>query len=402
MIELFVYLLLTVLQFVYFKIVKCNILVTINIIFQTLIALGALTAVSMGKYENGELYLYPFVILAILNFFTNYMLNANIKIRIDIIKANKMIKILAVLFVIFSVYYIIIHFIGVVDLYLSGEYLLRYLEVHDEDYAFYDNLFDKIVVNFLDYLYIIVLFYGFVQLASNKIRKGFILIVVITFYRLLLSIETSSRTDMFSLAMLLITFYFLFRSFFSNKIKKGFKSIGLLALGFIVFFAILVTSSRFEDKTLADWIFDYLGFSVLDFHDVVCSTVRFRDGSYFFKWLRPFFPCLNQTALYTRDFGSGFVPAFGQLYLDFAWWWLLVYIPLITFINRYVSIKKSSLPSLYLLLFMFVYVFIGNLYCKNDFISIAMCFVIFTILSFGERNRKIINKYKKIACQNPK
>lgn len=386
------------LQFFYFRAEKCNILVTINTFFQVLIALGALWAVSLGKYVNGELYLYPFIILAILNFITNYMLNAKIKIRIDIINANKVIKILAILFAILGVYYIISHFSGVVELYTSGEYLLRYLDVHDEDYAFYDNLFDKIVLNFLDYLYVIVLFYGFVQLASNKVRNGLMLIVIITFYRLLLSIETSSRTDMFSLAMLLITFYFLFRSFFSNKIKKAFKSIGLLALGFIGFFAILVTSSRFEDKTLADWIFDYLGFSVLDFHDVVCSTVRFRDGSYFFKWLRPFFPGLNQTALYTRDFGSGFIPAFGQLYLDFAWWWLLVYIPLITFINRYVSIKKSSLPSLYLLLFMFVYVFIGNLYCKNDFISIAMCFLIFTLLRFG--NKRIVNKKSKIYKLN--
>ena len=380
------------LQLFYFCVEKSNVLVTVNTIFQAIIAFGALLAVSMGKYENGELYLYPFIVLAVLNFITNYMLNAKIKIRIDIINANRMIKILAILFVILGVYYIISHFSGVVELYTSGEYLLRYLDVHDEDYAFYDNLFDKIVLNFLDYLYVIVLFYGFVQLASNKIHKGFILIVVITFYRLLLSIETSSRTDMFSLALLLITFYFLFRSYFSNKIKKGFKSIGLLALGFIGFFAILVTSSRFEDKELFDWIFDYFGFSVLDFHDVVCSTVRFRDGSYFFKWLRPFFPGLNQTALYTRDFGTGFIPAFGQLYLDFAWWWLLIYLPLIVFINRLVKIEKSSLPSLYLLIFLYVYVFIGNLYCKNDFISITMCFVIFTLLRLG--NNSVVDNYQ--------
>ncbi len=384
------------LQFFYFRVEKCNIMVTINTIFQALLALGAFWAVSLGKYVNGELYLYPFLILAILNFVTNYMLNASIRIRIDIINENRVIKLLAVLFFIFGIYYIITHFIGVVDLYTSGEYLLRYLDVHDEDYAFYDNLFDQIVINYLDYLYVIVLFYGFVQLASDKAWRGLLFILIITFYRLLLSVETSSRTDMFSLAMLLITFYFLFRNFFSNKVKKFFRSIGLIALGFIGFLAILVTSSRFEDKELADWIFDYFGFSILDFHDVVCSTVRFRDGSYFFKWLRPFFPGLNQTALYTRDFGSGFLPAFGQLYLDFVWWWLLIYIPLIVAINRYVKIKKSSLPSLYLLLFLYVYVFVGNLYCKNDFISIAMCFFIFTLLKFGEHgvaNKNQVYRY---------
>ena len=402
MIELFVYLLLTVLQFVYFKIVKCNILVTINTIFQTLIAIGAFTAVSMGKYENGELLLYPFIILAILNFVTNTLLNAKIKIIIDNLTHNKVIGKLALLFVVFSVYYFTTHFMDVIDLYISGEYLMRYLEVHDEDYAFYDNIFDRIIINYLDYLYVIVLFYGFVLLSTQNTIRGIIIIVILSLYRLLASIETSSRTDMFTLVILFLTFYLLFRDYLSHKFKVWFRIFGLSTIGVISFFAILVTSSRFEGEVLTDWIFKYFGFSIIDFHDVVCSTIRFRDGSYFFKYLRLVFPSLNQTALYTRDFGHGFLPAFGQLYLDFVWWWLLVYIPLIYFINRYVHIKKSSLPSLYLLLFMYVYVFIGNLYCKNDFISIAMCIVIFTILSFGEEKRKNNNKFRKVACQNPK
>lgn len=385
MIELSIYFILSILQFVYFRIEKCNTLVTVNTIFQIIIALGALLAVSMGKYVNGELFLYPFILLAFLNFITNYMLNTKIEIRIENIARNKVIELVTFIFVVFSIYYIATHFMGAVDLYTSGEYLIRYLDVHDDDYAFYDSFFDQLVLNYLEYLYIIVLFYGFVQLASQHFFSGLAIIVIITSYRLLVSVETSSRTDMFVLAALLMTYYLLFRSFFSKKIRKWFRIIGLLAFGFIGFFAALVSSSRFEGKDLSDWIFDYFGFSILDFHDVVCSTIRFRDGSYFFKYLSGIIPGLKQTALFSRDFGSGFLPTYGQLYLDFAWWWLLFYIPLIVFVNKYVASKKCSLPSLYLLIFMFVYTFVGNLYCKYDFIGFVMCFLIFSILRMGDR-----------------
>lgn len=397
MFAVFFYIFLTFLQVAYFMKKKAGPMVMINSGFQFILSVGAYYYADSPFYNRG-IVLYPFLVLFILNFAANYAMQGKFYISRTAIDRNKFIMPISCLYLAFTAFFIATRIGDVFSVSQTGDYAAAYAEANSDDVVFHTSLFEQLAVNYLNYLMIPVLLYGFCCLINKKAVWGVLLLLTVLSFKVVWGIIYASRTQIVIPIVLVILIYLMFKNEFSKKTRKKIRNILLYSVAGLTAVIILISVSRFEGKDLADWIFLYVGGSVMDFHDVVLTNTKFTGGSYFFGFFKEMFPQFKIEPNYTISFHMGFVPTYGRLYTDFQWWWVLLFLPMCLVFHKIANKKMHSFAGIYILLVFFVYTFIGNLYSFADFTALMVYIVVYIIISFGDLigNKRTIAVKKQI------
>lgn len=396
---IFIFFIIELLQFFFFLNKKRrNILVFINTLFQTALCVGAIIYLNLGFYEY-EVILWPLLLFAVLNFVSNYAIAGPFEIDDFAIAKSTLFDFLAVVYVVFSVYFFFWKWGEAQALSESGDYLEAYKEAHSEHVSFHSNIFEQILVNYIDYFYLPILLYGFCCLAQKRAIYGISVIFSVFLGRYMYATVYSSRTILFSLLFSLIICVIMFGKFFSKKSKKLIKIFGGGLILAIVIVIVSISASRFEGQELAEWIYAYFGRSIITFQDVVGSMKRYSDGSIFFSYIVDYLPLDNHEPITSRDTGFNFVPEFARLYEDFGIWFVgFLLLPVYIIIRKHFTKKKRHFADYYLVFSYFFAIFIGNLYKTMDFIGMVMIVVIYQLLKFSDT--KFLKKYKRIVIKS--
>lgn len=370
-----------------------NVIVLSNTIFQVVLCIGAVLFLEIGDYKY-EVVLWPLLLFAFLNFISNYPISGRFQIDKSLIRESKLLDVISFVFVIFSIYFLIWKWGDFRGISESGNYLEAYLETHSDDVVYYNTFYEQIIVNYIDYLYLPVLLYGFCCLVLKKYFYGIIVVLSVFFDRYIWATVYSSRTILFAFLVLIVVCSIIFFKSLNKKVGKIFWIIGLFLL-FVVMTAIIAISvSRFEGKELSEWIYSYFGRSIITFQDVVYSLNKHSYGSTFFSYIYGLLSIDKERYVIQRDIGSNFIPEFARLYADFNLWFVLfLLLPICVFVRKHFQKAKYHFADLYLILIYFVYLFIGNLYLTIDFIKMFMIVVIYQILKFHDGSFKVGNRY---------
>lgn len=380
---LIIFFFLEILQLIYFLNKKRrNILILINTIFQALLSVGAILYLNAGTYQY-EVVLWPLLFFAVLNFISNLAISGSFNLDVAVIRKYVFMDILSTIYILFAIYFFFWKLGDAVALSNSGDYLEAYKEAHSEQISFHGNLFEQILVNYISYLHTPVFLYGFCCLARKKYTFGFMIVFAVFVSRYMWATVYSSRTILFSLLMLIIVCFVLFRRFFSVKIQRRMKLFGGGFIAAIVLIIVLISGSRFEGIELTEWIYWYFGRSIITFQDVVYSINQYSGGSIFFSYIIDILPISKQIPITARDTGTNFVPEFARLYEDFGLWFVItLLLPIVIYIRKLFSKKKKNLADYYLLLSYFFAILLGNLYKTFDFIGFVMIVIIYSMLNF--------------------
>ena len=389
-----IFFVLEALQLIYFLNKKRrNILILINTIFQVLLCVGAILYLNIGIYQY-DVVLWPLLFFAVLNYMSNLAISGSFTIDVSVVKKYVFMDILSTIYILFAIYFFFWKWRDAVALSNTGDYLEAYNQAHSEGVSFHGNLFEQILVNYIGYLHIPVFFYGFCCLVRKKNTFGFMIVLAVFVSRYMWATVYSSRTMLFSMLMLIIVCFVLFRRFFSEKIQKRMKVYGGVFIAAIVLIIVLISGSRFEGQELTEWIYLYFGRSVITFQDVVYSIKQYSDGSIFFSYIIDVLPISKQAAITARDTGSNFVPEFARLYEDFGFWFVItILLPIVFFIRKLFSKKKKSFADYYIILSYFFVILLGNLYKTLDFIGLFMIVMIYLTINFFCHNSVISKKY---------
>lgn len=397
MFAIFIYILLMFLQVAFFTIKKAGPMVMVNSVFQLILSVGAYYYANSPFYSRG-IFLYPFLMLFFLNIVANYAMQGKFHISRTAIDRNKFIKPISQLYLVFAVIFIVSRLGDVFTVSQSGDYAAAYLEANSDDAVFHTSLYEQLEVNYLNYLMIPVLLYGFCCVINKKAVWGVLLLLTVLSFKVVWGMIYASRTQIVIPIVLVILVYMMFKNEFSKKIRKKIRNILLYSVVGLSAVVILISISRFEGMDLTDWIFLYVGASIMDFHDAVLTNTKFTGGSYFFGYFKEIFPQFKMEPNYTTSFHAGFLPTYARLYTDFKWWWVLVFLPVCCLFHRVADKKTHSFAGIYILLVFFVYTFIGNLYSFADFTALIVYFIVYIILSFGDLigNKRTIAEKKHI------
>lgn len=264
----------------------------------------------------------------------------------------------------------------------SGSFLIAYEELHQEG-NLYSNALEKWLYYFVARLNYPALIIGFIYLCLNKGIRGTVLILSAILAIGIYAIYIVSRTDIFQIVVTVALLYILFRSSMPPKIKKAVNKTLLVLAIIVISFGIAITLSRTEFKDDNLWFFDYFGRSVMTFNSVMEYPVVHKDGLNFFGTLTSF--SIGHPS-YT---GKEFVPLLGKLYLDFGYlsFFLFLLIPLC------LPRKVKTISSLYVVMYIFITVLLGNMYSHFTFSETVFALIIYFILYFAFRPKreKIIN-----------
>lgn len=361
-----------------------NILVVINTTFQALLCVGAILYLRLGTYQY-DIILWPLLLFAVLNFISNYAIAGSFRIDKMVIKRLNVLEILSIIYIAFSVYFIFWKGSDALTLFNSGEYLDAYKEAHSEEISFHSNLFEQVLVNYISYLHIPVLLYGFCCLAMKRNKYGLIIILSVFISRYLWASVYSSRTILFSLLVLLLICSILFLDYLSKRTQRFIKLFAVWVIIAIVFIIFSISVSRFEGQELSEWIYAYFGRSIVTFQDIVGTITRYSNGSIFFSYIINYLPIDNHPPVTIRDTGTNFVPEFARLYEDFNIWFVFFLLaPIIIIVRNRFKRKKLFFADYYLILAYFFSLFIGNLYKTVDFIGVVMITAIYWVLRTSE------------------
>lgn len=382
MIYLIIFFIIEIIQFVFFLPRKRrNAFVLFNTAFQAALCVGAIIYLNLGFYEY-DIIFWPLLLFAFLNFISNYALIGHYEIDNKIIRPNRFLYILSAIYILFSVYFLFWKWGDAQALSNSGDYLEAYKEAHEDDASYHSNFFEQILVNYINYLHVPVMIYGFCCLTFRKTLWGLSLILSVFISQYMWATVYSSRTMLISLLVLLVLCTLFFYKHLNRGTQRILKYGGSGLVFAIVLVIVLISSSRFEGQELAEWIYAYFGRSIITFQDVVYSIKRYSDGSIFFSYFVE-----NKIAPVTaRDTGAHFVPEFARLYEDFGFGYVLFLIPILFIIKRIFTKKQLQFADHYLIFSYFFIIFIGNLYKTLDFIGLVMIILIYFMFRYTDVN----------------
>jgi len=397
MFAVFFYIFLMLLQVAYFARKKAGPMVMINSVFQLILSVGAYYYATSPFYSRG-IFLYPFLMLFFLNFAANYAMQGKFYISRTAIARNKFIMPMSWLYLVLAAFFIVTRIGDVFSVSQSGDYAAAYLEANSDDVVFHTSLFEQLAVNYLNYLMIPIVLYGFCCIINKKAVWGVLLLLTVLSFKVVWGIIYASRTQIVIPIVLVILIYLMFKNEFSKETRKKIRNILLYSVAGLSAVIILISISRFEGMDLADWLFLYVGGSIMDFHDIVLTNTRFTGGSYFFGFFKEMFPQFKMEPNYTISFHMGFAPTYARLYTDFQWWWVLIFLPVCWAFHKMANKKTHSFAGVYILLVFFVYTFIGNLYSFADFTALMVYFIVYVIISFGDLigNKRTIAVKKQV------
>ena len=339
-----------------------------------------------GAYDIKGLKLWPFLVylvvfvMLIIPLFKTGSLAKRLTIK-NIRLAN----VISNIYLVCCVFQIFISFDKTLSAISSGDYLAIYLSRTNEDVVYYNNLFEQIIINVVNYFFIPIVVYAFYIFAH--------LLFLPFLATSMFAISFASRTEFFNILLVYGSVFLLFKQFLSKDKTKKFFIVGLTFLGVAIIGSIAITSSRFSSDDEGNWLADYFGESNITAHDRFAYTTRFSEGTYFFRNVVKMTgrrPISTQCA---KDHGYGFQPIISTRYSDFGFSGLVVYVIVcITFVSFVLRKKRLSWGAFTIVLYYYKCLTLGVLYENNNEISWLYVLIVAFVLNALTDSKKLYDE----------
>ncbi len=354
-----------------------------------------------GVYDIRELKLWPFLVyfLVFLLLILPFIKSGSLIDRFTI-KNIKRANLLANTYLVCCVFQIVISFSKTISAILGGDYLAIYLSKVDEDIAYYDNFFEQIIINVVNYFFIPMVVYGFYVFAHRvQYRFKWLLLLLPFIAQAMFAIAFASRTNLFNLILVYGSIFCLFRHYFDRSITRRIIIIGV-SFGIITIAgSVAITESRFSNDTEGNWVANYFGESFITAHDTFAYTTRYSNGTYFF---RNIVKMTGGQIIYTqcaKDHGYGFRPIISTRFSDFGPLGLGFYV-FFCFLFFSSLLRKNNLSwgTLAIILYFYKCITLGVLYENNN--EISWLYVLITALILDlltNKQSKYVKNYSLLS-----
>ena len=363
-------------------------LAKLSVLIYAGMAIGTYVFSLRGAYDIEGLRVWPFLVYFISFLPLVYPLSrlTSISQRFTI-NNTKNANIIASGYLICCALQIILSFSNAINTIRSGNYLSVYL--HREDFVFYSNIFEQIIINVVNYFFIPIVAYGFYIFARNIEYRFKWWLLVIPFLTIALNaISYASRTDLFYLVLVYGSLFFIFRKELPIGFSKSIAKVGIIFSLVSIIGITVISSSRFNSLSREEWLPYYLGESNITAHDTFVYTTQYSEGTHFFRGLSRAIEKPTIPTICLKDHGFGFRPLISCRFSDFGPLGLIVYVLVCSsLMNSFASKKRVSWGALYILLFYYKTLAIGAFY--ESTIDIAWIYVVIVSL--------IINGFTKIS-----
>ena len=324
-------------------------------------------------------YLYFFVIFVILlkPFQRKDSILDKVKIN-NTVLLNKVFDV----FIIISILYILVFSGKVISAVRSGRWLSVYLSMRGEDAVFYNNFFERILINVVSYFRIPAVFYAFYVFARNiEYKRKTILLITPLVTSFMWAILTASRSSILDIGILYIMCFVICMNDVSNSFRRGFITF-LSVFGVVAtFFILAVNVSRFGEGD-SDWTSAYFGHSFIVAHNTIAYTDRIGYGKNF--WGTVYNMLHIQVAPYhcQIDDGVAFHPLISMRYSDYGLIGTVIYAIIVSiFFNRLLKKRRMSIGEVYIVLYFYVSLFIGAFYDNANSLSWMIVIVVSLLLN---------------------
>ena len=367
-------------------------------IYSFILLLYGLTSILCANYyisnvNKYDLTFFPFIYLfVVLLIFIKPFKGLTFDIAKVHIADTKLIKALVGIYILSGAITIIYGLPKTMMIFVDGDFaaLRNTLYVDSDSIVLYENNIERVAKNINSYLSTFGIIISFYQLTKTKIP---VLYTVILFFSwvapgFLASTLVASRGMIVFLLIKVAIAYLFFKGAIPVKRKRILMIAGLVIIGSLILYTMIVSESRFGDDA-NDSIKFYLGHSMLAFNDGLAGQIQeYSGGKYFFKWFIDFFggdSSLDISSLGAK-IGSSFITFIGCFYLDFGpigtFILALIVSRLLIKVARKKTLKISDLSILiYFAIFFSQGVFVVG---RGMSLSWVMAVVVYYILKFTE------------------
>ena len=367
-------------------------------IYSFILLLYGITSVLCAIYyishvDKYDLTFFPFIYLfVVLLIFIKPFKGLSFDMAKVYIADTKLIKALVCVYVLSGVITIIYGLPKTMMIFVDGDFgaLRNALYADSDSIVLYENNIERLAKNINSYLSTFGVIISFYQLTKVKIPVLYTIILFVSWVApsFLASTLVASRGMIVFLLIKVAIAYLFFKEAIPAKRKRIFMIAGLVVIGYLILYTMIVSESRFGDDT-NDSIKFYLGHSMLAFNDGLVGQIQeYSGGKYFFKWFIDFLggeSTLDISSLGAK-IGSSFITFIGCFYLDFGpigtFMLALILSRLLIKVVRKKTLKVSDLSILiYFAIFFAQGVFVVG---RGMSLSWAMAVVVYCILRFSE------------------
>ena len=375
--------LFSALAFFFWQKKSVNTLAKLSALMYAFIALCTLFFSYKGAYETNGLRLWPFIVYFVV-FFLFMLPYVKAKSLVERFTINNIhnANLMANGYIICCIIQIFLSFNKTINAIRGGDYLYIYLS--REDVNLYDNFFEQVVVNVVNYFFIPMVLYGFYVLAHkvNYRFKWFLLIIPFV-ASAMYALSYASRTEFFVLLLIYGSAYFMFSKYFSKKINKLIAVWGIAFSVVIGLGSTVITQSRFESDDEGSWVSGYFGDSNLIAHDTFVYTTQYSEGTYFFRNIVPLFGIKPINTKCSVDHGFGFRPMISTRFSDFGPIGFIIDVLFcMCFLSYFLYKKKISWGTISIVFYFYKCLTLGALYENNNEISWLYVLIVAFILDF--------------------
>lgn len=385
-------------------------LIKILLIEYFIISIFSLIILKEDLMQFNNISFFPYILL-LTSYFIIFSSFFNNKRKLEVIyidiKYYKAYDFLIYLYIIFSIISFRIYFPDVINMITENNWELnRRLYYNDLTVTVYDNLFERIALNYTAYFrtFSMLIYFIFLKNDFKTVLRSLLLISIISNV-LMSSIENVSRGMIFDFFLLFISMYLFFKPSFKKEIVRKFNILMLILLSVFFLYTITVTVSRFSvsgefDNNSFNSLVEYFGQSPLVFNDGVFSINNHTYGIYSFGKL---FELLGHSIRYPQasiggSWGSGFYTYVGIVYIDFGVIGVIAHAILLSGLLNYLLVKKNhKISSLFLFFSVYQYLLkgafvIGRSYIITVIVTIIIYLIIYAHEKFKLRDIKPIIK----------
>ncbi|WP_407102386.1 O-antigen polymerase [Desemzia sp. FAM 24101] len=371
-----------------------------------LISLFSVILLKENYMHFQQINLAPYLLLLvsyIITFFPFLDLKNEFKVTKLNVKYYRIYNYFVYLYIFFAVVVITMDLPSFLETIMSGEWSEQRNLYYDEKIVLYDNLLERIALNYLVYFRLICLIIYFLFLKNDyKPRTRSLLLISIIIPLILTSIATASRGTIYQFFLLFFAFILFFSKAISKKQLRKIKIFIVILGSIFLIFALSVTIDRFSsstslDKSSLSSIIEYLGQSPLIFNERVFPINSHTLGTYSFGNLLEWFGVNIQYPQSTigGSWGAGFYTYVGIPYIDFGIIGVIIHSILLNFVITYLMRKrKLKLRHFFMIFYVYEYLLKGSFVIgRSQIISVVINLIIYFCL-YAIDKIKVNNKNK--------
>lgn len=360
----------------------------------------------LPEYElSGRIMLWPYIYLFIICLlFFRPALVYKPPVEIKIYKLQKYFLILYVAFAIINMQMIASLLIKWLQ---TGDWLAMKAAAYDGDLGIQANFIQVIAGFYVPMFMPAMLIYALHSFSDNNCSfiKSFILLLLAIVPDILVSLLYSYRGGLFTISLITLSVYFIFRNNMEKRRRKKCDSVIVISGFVIIALVVSISLSRFGEDDAGGSVVSYVGQPMLVFNGGIAATANSTmGGRYFFQHIfktsRDAIWSDKALNVSTSD-GAALNTFVGCAYLDFG--------PIMTFViaiviciclsNILAQKRNHSFSNLYLYIFYLNYLLLGVFHSTIGYArNVVLALFVFIIFRYIENNSKLLNnEYKNYS-----